>query len=49
MKILCEERTHDEPTIRPDWDGYAAYASWDSNVGLMLQAIQAAARRTKKS
>jgi len=42
MRKLCRSQRGDETARHPDWDGYSAYASWDSNVTIISSAIHAA-------
>jgi hypothetical protein len=40
MKKLCRQAEGAEETPDPDWDGYVAYASWDSNAAIILEAAK---------
>jgi glycosyltransferase involved in cell wall biosynthesis len=42
MKKLCRNLRGEETARHPDWHGYSAYASWDSNVKIISGAFHAA-------
>ena len=40
MHKLCRQSEGTEETPDPDWDGYMAYASWDSNAAIISDAAK---------
>lgn len=40
MARLCAQALGSIPCVQPNWDGYVAYASWDSNAAITLEAIR---------
>lgn len=42
MKRLCRQHAGQEETSSPDWQGYEAYASWDANARIILDAVKEA-------
>lgn len=48
MRRLTLDVSGAEPSgLRPDWSGYERYASWETNVGIILDAVSEAAQRVK--
>lgn len=45
LKRLCRQAKGEEQAPEPDWQGYAAYASWDSNAAIILEAVKSAPGR----
>lgn len=40
MKKLCLQHAKTESSQTADWEGYTAYASWDSNVNIISEAVR---------
>lgn len=40
MKELCLQHAKTESSQTADWEGYTAYASWDSNVNIISEAVR---------
>jgi len=40
MKNLCRQAVGAAKIPAPDWEGYIAYASWDSNAAIILDAAE---------
>ena len=40
MKKLCRNHGGEETERHPDWNGYSAYASWNSNVRIISDAVR---------
>jgi glycosyltransferase involved in cell wall biosynthesis len=41
VRKLCRQHRGEEPAPEADWNGYAAYASWDVNVQIIADAVHA--------
>jgi glycosyltransferase involved in cell wall biosynthesis len=44
-KLTAQSKGQSPKEHEPDWDGYTAYASWDSNVSIVLDAVDSVSAR----